>query len=81
MGSGRSRLPAGKNIRRCPGKYHDSRCMETPSNQGIEFGTRGVIPNSAAVTMHRKYGDCKDHAVLLHQLLTVSDDHRQMNFT
>jgi YD repeat-containing protein len=40
--------------------------------QGIEFGSRGVIPNSAAVTLHRKYGDCKDHAVLLYQLLTAA---------
>jgi YD repeat-containing protein len=40
--------------------------------QGIEFGTRGMVPNRATVILHRKYGDCKDHAVLLHQLLTAA---------
>ena len=32
--------------------------------QGIEFGRRARIPNSAEKTMNLKYGDCKDHALL-----------------
>ncbi|GJQ59409.1 MAG: hypothetical protein SCALA701_22100 [Candidatus Scalindua sp.] len=37
--------------------------------KAIEFGIRAQIPNTAGVTVHHKYGDCKDHTVLLHQLL------------
>jgi tetratricopeptide (TPR) repeat protein/transglutaminase-like putative cysteine protease len=37
--------------------------------QAIEFGCRGRVPNTAAQTLELKYGDCKDHAVLLHELL------------
>ncbi len=37
--------------------------------KAIEFGSRGLIPNSADLTIKNKYGDCKDHALLLHQLL------------
>ncbi|MCB1581653.1 MAG: DUF3857 domain-containing protein [Xanthomonadales bacterium] len=37
--------------------------------QAIEFGTRALIPNSATETLKKGYGDCKDHAVLLHDLL------------
>jgi len=36
--------------------------------QAIEFGTRGYTPNSADETLDKRYGDCKDHAVLLQQL-------------
>ncbi|MBN2494136.1 MAG: DUF3857 domain-containing protein [Deltaproteobacteria bacterium] len=35
----------------------------------IEFGRRSFIPETAAKTIENKYGDCKDHAVLLHKLL------------
>jgi len=38
----------------------------------IEFGPRGRIPRTAAETIQRKQGDCKDHSVLLHQLLTAA---------
>jgi hypothetical protein len=37
--------------------------------RAIEFGRRGEIPNAAAQTIQLKYGDCKDHSVLLQQLL------------
>ena len=37
--------------------------------KAIEFGVRGRQPNSAAETLSLRYGDCKDHAVLLHSLL------------
>ncbi len=37
----------------------------------IEFGVRGTVPNTAATTLANKYGDCKDHAVLLRQLLNA----------
>jgi tetratricopeptide (TPR) repeat protein len=37
--------------------------------KAIEFGCRGHVPNTAARTLELKYGDCKDHAVLLHELL------------
>ncbi len=37
--------------------------------KAIEFGKRAIIPNTSRVTIEKKYGDCKDHAVLLHQML------------
>ena len=39
------------------------------SYQGIEFGTRGTIPDTPLKVINQKYGDCKDMAVLLHQML------------
>ncbi len=39
--------------------------------KAIEFGKRGIIPNSADETLNNRYGDCKDHAVLLYKLLTA----------
>lgn len=41
--------------------------------QAIEFGRRGLVPNSAARTVSLKYGDCKDHALLMKQLLDSAD--------
>ncbi len=40
--------------------------------QAIEFGVRGVIPNAACKTLELRYGDCKDHSVLLKQLLNAA---------
>jgi hypothetical protein len=40
--------------------------------QAIEFGRRARIPNTAGQTLQRHYGDCKDHAVLAHQLLNAA---------
>lgn len=37
--------------------------------EAIEFGTRGIIPNNAAKTLQDKFGDCKDQALLVRQLL------------
>jgi tetratricopeptide (TPR) repeat protein len=37
--------------------------------KAIEFGRHSRIPQKAADTLHNAYGDCKDHAVLLQQLL------------
>ncbi len=37
--------------------------------KAIEFGRRARVPNPAEQTLRAKYGDCKDHAVLLAQLL------------
>jgi len=37
----------------------------------IEFGRRARIPNDAATTVARKYGDCKDHAVLVRAMLAA----------
>jgi transglutaminase-like putative cysteine protease/tetratricopeptide (TPR) repeat protein len=37
--------------------------------KAIEFGRRARIPNKPAEILHNKYGDCKDHAVLLQQML------------
>ena len=39
--------------------------------QGIEFGSRGTIPDTPLKVLNQKYGDCKDMAVLLHQMLKV----------
>ncbi|NLF30849.1 MAG: DUF3857 domain-containing protein [Planctomycetes bacterium] len=35
----------------------------------IEFGRRARVPQAAAETLRRKYGDCKDHSVLLMQMM------------
>ena len=37
--------------------------------KAIEFGVRGVIPNTPEGTLANRWGDCKDQAVLLRQLL------------
>lgn len=37
--------------------------------KAIEFGRRARVPAAAALTLRNKYGDCKDHALLLAQLL------------
>jgi hypothetical protein len=38
----------------------------------IEFGRRARIPQNTSDIIRNKYGDCKDHALLLHQLLRAS---------
>jgi hypothetical protein len=40
--------------------------------KALEFGRRGRIPNKPADLLRSKYGDCKDHAVLLQQLLEAA---------
>ncbi len=42
---------------------------DTLTYKAIEFGRRAWTPNPAAKTLALKYGDCKDHALLLHRLL------------
>ena len=37
--------------------------------KGIEFGRRARIPNTPSDIARNKYGDCKDHALLLQQML------------
>lgn len=37
--------------------------------QALEFGYRAQIPNTTSQTLQKKYGDCKDHAVVLYDLL------------
>lgn len=39
--------------------------------KAIEFGSRGQIPNSTKTTLNNRYGDCKDHSLLLHQMLSA----------
>ncbi len=39
------------------------------SYAAIEFGMRGLIPNTALESVKNRYGDCKDHSVLLYQML------------
>lgn len=39
--------------------------------QGLEFGVRGLMPNNAAKSLENGYGDCKDHSLLLKQLLNA----------
>ncbi len=41
--------------------------------KAIEFGVRGRVPNKASQILKDKYGDCKDHSLLLYQLLEASD--------
>ena len=40
--------------------------------QAIEFGWRAWVPNTSEVTLANRYGDCKDHAVLLYDLLNAA---------
>lgn len=42
------------------------------SYTAIEFGTRARRPNPAAQTLQQQYGDCKDQALLTHQLLQAA---------
>lgn len=37
--------------------------------EAIEFGRRAYIPKTARETMRDRYGDCKDHAVLLYTMM------------
>ena len=48
------------------------------SYTAIEFGTRARRPNLAAQTLKQKYGDCKDQALLLHQLLGAAGIESQL---
>ena len=47
------------------GRFVQTNC----TYKAIEFGRHANIPNKAADTLRKSYGDCKDHAVLLQQLL------------
>ncbi|MGD9417975.1 MAG: tetratricopeptide repeat protein [Verrucomicrobiota bacterium JB025] len=38
----------------------------------VEFGVRGRIPHPAGETFRKRQGDCKDHALLLKQLLQAA---------
>lgn len=40
--------------------------------KAIEFGRRARIPNKPPEIARNKYGDCKDHAVLLQQMLNAA---------
>lgn len=37
--------------------------------KAIEFGVRALVPNKPAQILSNKYGDCKDHALMLHLML------------
>ncbi len=39
---------------------------------GLEFGEAAIVPRTPAQTLERKYGDCKDKAVLLTALLRAA---------
>jgi transglutaminase-like putative cysteine protease len=39
---------------------------------GVYVGTGGVVPHPAATVLRTRYGDCKDHAMLLHALLSAA---------
>lgn len=39
--------------------------------EAIEFGRRAYIPKTARETLRDRYGDCKDHAVLLYSMLNA----------
>jgi hypothetical protein len=40
--------------------------------KGIEFGRRARVPQNVSDVIRHRYGDCKDHALLSHQLLTAA---------
>jgi transglutaminase-like putative cysteine protease len=39
--------------------------------EAIEFGRRAYVPKSARETLRDRYGDCKDHSVLLYTMLNA----------
>ncbi len=39
--------------------------------EAIEFGRRAYIPKTARETVRDRYGDCKDHAVLLYTMMSA----------
>ncbi len=39
--------------------------------EAIEFGRRAYIPKTARETIRDRYGDCKDHAVLLYTMMSA----------
>ena len=41
--------------------------------EAIEFGRRAYIPKTPRQTLRDRYGDCKDHAVLLYSMLNAVD--------
>ena len=41
--------------------------------EAIEFGRRAYVPKTARETLRDRYGDCKDHAVLLYSMLRAND--------
>jgi tetratricopeptide (TPR) repeat protein len=41
--------------------------------KAIEFGVRGRMPNKTSQILSDKYGDCKDHSLLLYQLFKAAD--------
>ncbi len=41
--------------------------------EAIEFGRRAYVPKTGRETLRDRYGDCKDHAVLLYSLLQAVD--------
>ncbi len=41
--------------------------------EAIEFGRRAYVPKTARETLRDRYGDCKDHAVLLFAMLNAVD--------
>jgi tetratricopeptide (TPR) repeat protein len=42
------------------------------SYKALEFGVRARRPNAACDTLRQRFGDCKDHALLLYQLLRAA---------
>ncbi len=46
--------------------------QDTLTYQGLEFGKRARIPNSPKTTLDNRYGDCKDHSLLLQRLLSAT---------
>ena len=65
-------ITAGLKDRRAKIEAIARRVRSDISYTAIEFGYRAIIPQSAAVTLHNRFGDCKDHAVLLHSLLAAA---------
>jgi hypothetical protein len=60
-----------KGLENRPGKINTlaNYVQKTYTYKALEFGRRAYIPNKASRIIVNKYGDCKDHALLFHQLL------------
>ncbi len=46
--------------------------------EAIEFGRRAYVPKTARETLSDRYGDCKDHAVLLASMLNAVGVHAEL---
>ena len=52
--------------------------QEQLTYKAIEFGSGARVPNSASTVLANKFGDCKDHSLLLTQLLQAAGNDAEL---